>query len=97
MYFLTFYTGGKKKKVQGPLALVKSWHVNPDPLASVWGLLVFIPLIASLPSPPPTASPSKLWNKSWEMRGPPAPLLLLIPRCANPRSTRYQTVTLPKS
>lgn len=46
--------------------------------------------------PPPPPPPSKLWNKSWEMRGPPSPSPLLISRCANPRSTQEQTLCTAK-
>lgn len=75
----------------GHSALVETWHVQLDLSARAWFSFLWSPVF-----PPPPSLPSKLWNKSWEMRGPPTPSLLLISRCANRRSTQDQTVTLPK-
>lgn len=84
-------------QMSGALGSVEPEHVKLDLLPGFFGLEGFhsSDRLSSLIYPA-TFPPSKLWNKSWEMRGPPAPSLLLIPRCANPRSTQDQTVTQPK-
>ncbi len=92
MYFHTFDT----ENVRGTRlwCSLGMWSLIFLPGFGAWGFsFLWSPLFSHIP---PLPSPSKLWNKSWEMRGPPAPSLLLIPRCANPRSTQDQTATLPK-
>lgn len=78
-------------QMPGHMVLVQPWHVTLDLSARSWGLRVLIPLYHhSTPQP----SPSKLWNKSWEIKSPVPLFTATHCQVWNPRSNQDSAVTL---